>query len=278
MIKIVKKIFAEPLVQFLLLGALLSIYYANVTTKTTIPQKERIKLSKDDIALMQKSYEAKHHRKMNAIEEKAYIMKAYYDKVLLKEAYALQLEKGDAVIEQRLLKEMHFILLQSTKNVEPMEKEIFAYYKQHLRDYSKLQQISFSNIIFQNSQSDAIERTYEMLQIADVNASNADSFGDTIKGLNSIDNADYKDVEQKFGKYFASKIWHLKGGKWSQPMHSKRGTVIAFIRKKVVGDAYSFDEVEDRVYNDFLEENKTKTVAEEYKNIVQNYTLEVQEN
>lgn len=275
MTKIVKKIFAEPLVRFLLLGGLLYIYYANVRTKTTTPQKETIKISKHAIAMMQKRYEQKYHKKMNAVQKSAYIKQAYYNQVLLREAYTLNLEKGDAVISKRLLKEMRFILLKSAKNVEPTQKELFAYYKQNIKEYSKLKRLSFSNVIFQNPKSDAIKSTYEMLQVAEVNASNAASFGDAIKGLNYVNNADYKDVEQKFGNYFALKIWHLKEGIWSKPMHSKVGENIVFITKKVVGNAYSFDEVEDRVYNDFLEDNRTKRVAQAYKNIVQNYTLEL---
>lgn len=276
MIKIVKKIFSEPLVKFLLLGGLLYIYYINVTTTTVAPQKETIKLSKHDIAMMQKSYEQKHHRKMNAVEEKAYIMQAYYDKVLLKEAYALKLEKSDALISKRLLKEMRFILLKSAKNIEPTEKELLRYYKNNIKEYSELKRLSFSNIIFQDS-NDEINATYDMLQIAEVNASKAAFFGEPVEGFNYVDNADYKTVEEKFGKYFASKLWRLKEGTWSKPIHSKLGKNIVFITKKLVGDAYSFDEVQDRVYSDFLEDNKTKIITQAYKNIAQNYTLEVQE-
>jgi len=276
MIKIIKKIVFEPLLQFLLLGFILYLYYDYITPDVQLGNKKVINVSSYELQQIKFNYKKEWQKEINEEQLKALIAKKYYEKILLNEAYSLGLEKQDKEISKRLLKQMHFLMLNSSEILEPTEEELHKYYLKNIGDYSNIKTISFSHIYFSNPEDKKIKSTFKLLTIAKIDANHAASFSEDCSEKNDIKNLTYNEVKAIFGHYFASKIFKLKKGLWHNRIRSKNGVHLVYITKKVIGDAYIFDEVQDRVYLDYLNEYRRNKENEAYKRISSQYSLKVE--
>ena len=205
---------------------------------------------------------------------KALIQKKYYEKVLLNKAYSIELAQNDPVIAKRLLKQMEFVMTDKSVNSEPSETELRAYYKKHIEDYSKVSNLSFSSIYFANPQDEQVAQTYKLLIIANVQAHNAQYFGDKSLLGNHTKNITFEKVRELYGPYFARKLFTSKEGLWHKAIHSKKGVYIIYITEKNVTKPESFDDVQDRVYNDFLDDRMRTIKKKAFDKIAASYILQ----
>jgi hypothetical protein len=274
MIKIVKKIAFEPLFHFLVVGFVLYLFY-NTDSVEQVKETKIVEISVQELQKIKSQYKEEFNKEMNAEELEAFKKKKYYEKILLNEAYSLGLEKQDELISKRLLEQMQQIMVNSSVVAEPSEAELYEYYKKNRDEYSNIITLSFSQIYFSNPKNEGIETILHALQLADVNATLASSFGEVSPVPNQIKNIGFSELEEMYGKYFASKVFNLKSGVWHKPILSKYGAHVVYVKDKNVSDAYIFDEVQERVYADYLEEERKKREDEAYKKISSQYSLEV---
>jgi len=271
MIKFLQKFIKEPLVIFLLLGFVLYLYYDSITQDAAISDtKTEISVTPYEIQTLEKEYVKKYKKKMSKEALNLYVQNTYRKKVLLEESTRLDLHKNDSVIAKRLVEKMKFILLGSVEYKEPSEKELYKYYLQNIDEYSEVQTLSFKHIYF-TSASNNMNELQTMLHFTK-HSVDVKNLGDTFNGSNHYENISYEELEHKFGKYFANKLFKLRKGLWFT-IHSKYGVHLVYVSKKTNTAPYKFDEVEDRVYKDYLKQKRDETVSQAYKNILKNYNL-----
>lgn len=259
---IVKKIATEPLLYFLFIGYLLYLYYG--ATSPVVPE------DKITIELRAEEFDALPEVKRNVM-----IQKSYYEAILLNEAYTMKLERQDKESRKRLLKQMEQILLSSSKIEEPSEETLYNYYLQNIKEYSKIKSISFAQIYFADASTEELDEFLKAMKIASVSPLNAIAFTDKCSVPNVMSTNGSKEVEPLFGKYFTSKLFRLKEGIWQGPIYSKLGSHLVYISDKNVSGAYGFDEVQDRVYEDYMAQERQRVEDEAYKKISSQYLLKL---
>jgi len=249
MIKILLTFFQEPLVHFLILGAILYTFYE--TREVVKPQvsQERV------VNIVKELNETK--------EETAFRV---YKEILLLEAYNLELEKQDSFISQRLVSQMEFILTAKEKFEEPSEEKLYEFYKKHIQDYSEVEALSFHYLRF-SSFDDAELLKYQTL----LNAIHIKK----IKNSHSLENLDLKTIQDRFGKYFTKKILEQSLEKWSSAIHAKDAVYLIYIDKKSVLSVLSFDSVEGRVYKDYKEVFLNEIKRTSYDSLRKRYRVEI---
>ncbi|MEA3228153.1 MAG: peptidylprolyl isomerase [Campylobacterota bacterium] len=271
-----KKIIDEPLLHFLLLGFLLFLYYEINTPDSENQNKTIIDISTNEIAKMKTEYKNEYAKEIDENHLQALIAKKYYEKLLIDEAISLTLHTQNETITQKLLQQMESIMLSSDLS-EPSEKELYDYYIKNQKEYSQINTLSFSQVFFSNRADKKIAPTLQLLQIADITPSKASSFGETTTLANSLKNINYEELKEQYGNYFASQIFKLKQGIWHKEILSKHGVHLIYISDKNISTPYPFDEVQDRVYKDYLQEQKKSKKDESYKLISAQFLLRVEE-
>ena len=257
MLNFIIKVLKEPLIHFLLLGSFIYLVYI-YTQEPTQNIQEEITLQTYEIQALKDGYKKKHHKDINSEELKAYSAQALYEKKLLDEAYALNLHKESKEISQILLKQMKFIRQNRSIFKEPTEEELLAYYKKNIQEYSQTDKISFSHIYFLNAKDKDIKKLYEITTTVGIDPHNAAYFGNASSISNYLDNVTQDEIQKSFGKYFTKQLFTLKSGIWHKAIHSKNGVHLVYVRNKMTGKPYPFDDVLERVYQDFLLEKRLK--------------------
>ncbi|RLA70264.1 MAG: hypothetical protein DRG30_09400 [Epsilonproteobacteria bacterium] len=272
MIKIIKIILYEPLFHFIILGGVVYLYF-NLVGDAEETLKERVEVTPYETQKIKLDFKKSYNYDINPEQLRAFKARKIYEKIALSEAYALGLDRQDEEIASRLLKRMNFIMINTSEILEPSEEELLKYYKNNLEDYSKLESISFSHVYFVNVKDVKIKETFELLKIAKVTADKAAYFGNVFKPSNHILNINYKKVEETYGKYFAYKLFNLKKGLWHEGVHSKYGLHLVYVTSKNVSEAYDFDEVQDRVYEDYKSERLRERFETSYDNFKSKYSV-----
>ena len=270
------KILQEPFFHFLLLGGILYLYYLSTPSAQQTNQKEKIVISSSEIEFLQDEYQKRMHRAMNQKEQDLYVEKLFYDKVLLNEAYSLGLDKKDEVITKRLLSQMQFIMKNSIKIVEPTEEQLKEYYKQNIKEYSHIDSLSFTNIFVKSPQDRQAKELYELLSLSDISPNDAASYGEQCRLSNIVKDITADEARVIYGNYFATKLFALNSGVWHSAITSKFGAHIVYVTDKKVTQPYSFDEVEDRVYEDYMMQKRREQKQKSFQKIASQYKLEIE--
>jgi hypothetical protein len=101
------RLLREPLVHFLLLGALLFALHALVSGET--PRRDVVVVTRGRIDGLVAQFAALHGRSPDAAERSGLIQDWVREEILCREAVALGLDREDAVIRDRLRQKMEFV-------------------------------------------------------------------------------------------------------------------------------------------------------------------------
>ena len=275
MIKITKQWIKEPLLHFLVLGAIIYVYFSMVHKEVVVDSKQ-IVLSSYEVQELKTAYEKAYEREVDKATLKILIAQKYHDSILLEKAFSTKIAYNDAVVTKRLLQKMQFVMLDSSKYTEPTQKELYDYYTQNIQDYSRVKTISFSSVFFRNDKDTRIASTYGLLKVANVNSVDARAFSDISSLPYHVDNASFEEIQGNYGKYFAKKLFSLKQGRWHKALQAKDGARLVYITHKEIESPYAFDDVESRVYNDYIQAQAHQQEEKAYKEIAAQYSLKVE--
>lgn len=242
-----KNIIKEPLLHFLLLGGLLYYLYTLNAVKEVSPinKKENIYISKEKINLLTKKFEKNFEVNATTDIVSLLILQEQRKNMLLKEAYKLKLYRDDKKVDEILLKKINFIINAEAKTKEPTEKRLQEYYKKNINNYSKREMISFYIIQFHQLPKQKSEQFYMLIK--------------NLKDFHTLKQVKMKTVPElkaTYGSYFADKIIKLKKSSWSKAIPTKSGIAFIYICDYEVSQAYLFDDVEERVYEDYKNEQQ----------------------
>jgi len=256
----------EPLLHFLLLGAILYLIYFALQPQTqqkqlnTLQQSRSISIDKEELSLAQKEYEVLLGKQLDANMQKALEKELYRKKVLLKAAEALKLSQNDPTIEKIVLQKMYAILNAKNDQTEPSELELEAFYKEHLKDYSKKESLSFFTVHFDKLSKEQAKSFYKLLQNSDPRDLNLTKQTLSIELLN-----------KKFGNYFTQQLLFAPKGAWLDAIPSKNGFEFVYIQDYTTTQAYPFEDVQDRVYRDLKKAHQKENFDRELKRLYQLY-------
>jgi hypothetical protein len=270
---VLKKVFQEPLVQFLLLGGVLYFYY--VSTQESVSNKSTISFSPFEVEQIKKSYQEKFGKEISKELFNALLAKKSYEKILLSEAQTLGIAQTDSQISELLLEKMEFLLSNSVEVLEPSEEELKEFYKRNIVDYSELKSLSFYQIYFLQEDSKEIQEHLKLLVVTDVNGSIGAGLSQNSTYPKHIQNISKAEVEKMFGKYFAFKLFESTLNEWSGPIKLQEGESLIYVDSKEPSQALLFDEVQDRVYRDFMRKKRETVKRDAYAKLATQYKVEV---
>lgn len=267
---IIKKIVFEPLFQFSVLGGIFFVYFSiseqkEITTNT----QNVIQISKKDIKKFNMNKRIVNFSLENLIQEE------YYKRVLLNEAFILNLHTQDKMIVNKLLSKMQFIIDNKEGKFEPTEEELYKYYQNNIEDYSSREFISFYHIFFKTITIREKEKIYNFLEKIYTPKEKLLSLGDNFSHKQFYNLINKKELNTIFGKYFTHKIFTHKKGRWTKAIQSKEGIHFVYITTYATDSPYDFNNVIERVYQDYLLERVFSARKTFFLKMLKKYTLEI---
>jgi hypothetical protein len=143
------KIFREPLLHFLLLGAL--IFALNAWREKTRPAEAssaRIEVTAAVIERLRAASERQYGKAPDAEELRGQVMAHIREEVYCREALALGLDRDDTIVRRRLAQKMEFLTGDIAGAAEPADAAVREFFGKNAARYAKAGRVSFRHVYF----------------------------------------------------------------------------------------------------------------------------------
>ena len=274
-----KRLLREPLLHFLLLGALLfGIYEFTQAGRSGPASSKEIRLTLDELAQLALLFQAQWRREPTPEEFNRLVENKVQGEILYREALAMGLEKDDEIVKRRMAQKMQFLAEDVAAAREPTTGELKSWFEKNSASFAQPNRVSFRHLYFSPDRRGARAREDAAKALAKLAGQPQDS-----KLIGSL--ADpfmfqdyYRDrapefLGREFGPQFALAIAKFAPGSWQGPVESGFGWHLVFVDTVIPGHVPAFEEVEPDVKTAWLAEQKALAWEKAYKDMRAKYTV-----
>ncbi len=277
-----KQFLREPLVHFILLGALLfaiGIWRDHMKEQSFVAQQPTVEISATTVELIRLQLSRQFQREPSEAEVIGAVKTRIREEILSREARALDLDEGDSVIRQRLAQKMVFLMEDALPIGQPTEVELKDYFAENIIRYTKPEQISFRHVFFSREKRGNRTDDDALAALARLRdqPSLEDSLGDSFLTGFDFENLSQQNVIDTFGAEFANSIINTEPGQWQGPIDSTFGSHLVFVEARVYSQNPTLDEVRASVLRDFQDERRRDANRELFDKLEQRYKVQIED-
>jgi hypothetical protein len=274
-----RRILKEPLLHFLLLGAVIFVAYSLVSKHST-GEPGKIVITQGEITSMAVGFTRTWQRPPTPEEWEGLIRDRVREEVYYREALALGMDKDDIIIRRRLRQKMEFVSNDVTARAQPTDDELTAYLQAHPDRFRVEQRFTFRQVYFnpQKRGKSLARDTAQLLAQLKQAGSKTDisALGDAIMLDNQYDALPAAEVGKLFGDKFAAALSNLLPGQWQGPVESGYGVHLVFVSEHVEGQAPALADVRDAVRREWDNAHRLEANEKFYRELLKHYTVTVE--
>jgi hypothetical protein len=270
-----KRLLREPLLHFLLLGAVL--FWAYGWIAGTASGEREIVVDQRQLDALIATFAKTWQRPPTAEEMHNLIDAQVRDEIMYREGLALGLDRDDVVIRQRIAQKMQFLVEDSPARA-PNDTELQRFLDAHSADYGIEPRYSLRQIFF----DPALRGERTAAQVAKVagqlrrQPGKADSFGDPTQLPLHFEDTSLGELQQILGTQFTRNLAGAQTGAWLGPWESGYGLHLVRIDAVEPGRAAHLDEVRERVVRDWTVQQILEARERAYQDLRQRYRVTIQ--
>ncbi|MDG1818829.1 MAG: peptidylprolyl isomerase [Porticoccaceae bacterium] len=284
-----KKIFREPLFQFLLVALVLLGGERLINAEAYSDQQYQIVV--DDQLLLQfmqlraktfKPEKAMAALKAMSAEDRQQLIDDYArEEALFREAMALNLDKNDQVIRRRLVQKMDYLAQGFFDEIGPLtEEDLRAYYAEQRQDYKEAASATFTHVFISSAarSSEEAEAMAEVL-IKKLNAEQvpfekALGHGERFLYHRNYVNRDDDEIGSHFGDGFREQLFNYQvSEQWQGPLQSDYGWHLVLLVKNTDSYIPEFEEVASAVFADAQRQQQREIKRQTIDELISKYKV-----
>lgn len=274
-----KRFLREPLIHFLLIGAVLfAVYHYVQPGHGAAPSVKQIQLSLDELAQLAVLFQSQWRREPTSEEFNRLVENKVQEEILYREALAIGLDKDDTIVRRRMAQKMQFLAEDVAAAREPTTAELKAWYEKNNDKFTMPQRLSFRHLYFSpdrrgdRSRADA-EFALAKLAGQPEDAKLAARLADPFMFQDYYRDRAPEYLGKEFGPQFAQAVAKLPPGSWQGPIESGFGWHLVFIDTLIPGRLPAFEEIEQEVKTAWLSNQKQEAWQKAYKALRAKYTV-----
>lgn len=273
----INSVIKQPLLHFILIGAMLFGLYYVVNPKSN--DKDTIAITDEGVNRTVLVFEKEWNRAPSATELKSLIDKQIQQEVYYRKAMSMNLDENDELVRRRLEQKLRFLTNDLATVQEPSDEDLKAYYKKNISKYLLPKQYTFSHIYFssdsrKNAQQDAIA-VLPTLPNSDHNLDKLIAKGDAFPFSSHIENLSEKEIDQSMGDGFSASLNKVPLKKWSGPIQSGFGTHLIYINAISGQKEPDFAQIKQDLIRDFQYNAQEIYNQELYKQFISDYKIKL---
>ena len=275
----IKKLLREPLIHFLILGALL-LFVSNLVTRRTSGDTKKIVITPGQVEHLEDSFARAHQRAPDPDELKGLLRDYIHEEVYYREALALGLDRDDAPIRQRLRQKMEFISEDVAAQAQPTEDQLRSYLAAHSEKFRIDQHFTFKQVYLDPSRHGQHLNAEAQEMLAKLNkmgaAADVSTMGDPFLLEGNSGDVSSRDVARDFGEKFAAALGALPVGTWQGPIESGLGAHLVYVKAHTEGRLPKLDEVRDAVRREWANEFRLEANEKFYERLLKRYSVSIE--
>jgi PPIC-type PPIASE domain len=265
----------EPLLHFLLLGALLFVIYGRVAPADKAGQ--RIVVSTALIVDLARQYRTTWMRPPTKQELDGLVEAYVRDEILYREGLVLGLDRDDVVIKRRVRQKLEVMAEEQLAREVPSDAELSAYLSKNAARFTHPAVLSFEQILFANSASVAqVEKVVADARKALARGLNAKNLGKQSMLPQRQEQASLDQVARDFGKAFAEQLMSAPLNQWSGPVISGVGTHLVRVTERLPANLPPLEAVRTQVAREWENEQRERSRTENYRQLHSRYQVVIE--
>jgi hypothetical protein len=264
----------EPLLHFAVLGAALFALHAAVAPA---PWSSRIVVT----TAVQRGFQQEHlrrHGRLPTAEEARALVERYVDnEVMLREALALGLDRGDIIVRRRLVQKMEFLNEGIDPAAPPTDAALQAFLDEHADRYQLASRLSLEHVFVSTAAHahDAAAVAADLrvrLEAGEDPARLGDPFlrGRILKAQSE------DELAGVFGPSFAREAFALAADGWSGPIASSYGQHLVRVFDRTGGRRATVDEMRRELVRDWEEEQRARAARTALARLRERYDVRIE--
>ncbi|SFD25305.1 peptidyl-prolyl cis-trans isomerase [Tropicimonas isoalkanivorans] len=268
-----RRILTSPLLHFFVLGGLVFVLYGAMTPPGEGNAREdTLILSEPDAERLAAQFSATWMRKPTETELAGLMRDWAAEEALVREALSLGLDRGDAMVRNRLRQKMLFIAEAPAAAMSPDETELSAYYEANTERFARPGSLSFTQV-------PVPEETTEE-DVAAMFAALEDDTAIAEMARSSLLPADIEGmaapaVDRVFGTGFAAALADLPLKQWDGPVQSAYGRHLVRVTARSAPTLPPLGSVRDTVLSDWRAEEARKIREAFIDALLERYKVEL---
>jgi hypothetical protein len=261
--KLLNKIIKEPLVHFLIIGAIAFALYSFVKG-SYVDKDYAIQISKSEVEAMINKWMAQLKRPPTKEEVDIFLEDYVQREILFREAKSMGLDKNDMVIKNRMLQKIDFLTNDLLVTASPTDAEALKYFNDNLEKYTIPRKIDFIHIFFnldKRNFDDAKQTALDVKKNLNKSSSIPNNYfekGDLFILPYEFYDLSKDEVSNKFGRSELSEnLFGLEEKEWSGPYLSSYGMHLVYVSDKKSQGTLKFEDVKSDI-KDLLIKNKRR--------------------
>ena len=271
------KWYKEPLLHFLIIGALIFVVFSIVNKDEINVSGNKIVVTSAEIERLSANWSNQWNRPPTETELKGLVDAYIKEEVYYREALALGLDQNDTILRRRLMQKMEFLSNDLAELNQPDESALNKYFLDNQHKYELPARVSFTHIYFSLDKRGAKVVEDSKSVLAGLDALRAPELGDNFMMQYDFILKTPFEVERLFGKGFAEQLFTLETDTWLGPIESGYGFHLVRISEKIDPQMPERASVIDKVRTDLMFEQRQRVNKEIYEKFKERYEIVVED-
>ncbi len=274
-----KRLLREPLLHFLLIGALLfGLYAATSGGPGASPASKEIRLSIDELEQLVLVFKAQWRRPPTQQELQQLVENKVQQEVLYRQALAMGLDKDDEIVKRRMAQKMQFLAEDVAAAREPTGDELRHWFDARQALFAQPPRVGFRHLYFASDRrgaraKDDAEAALSRLAGQPEDSALAATLADPFMFQDYYRDRTPEFLAKEFGPTFAQALPGLRPGSWQGPFQSGFGWHLVYVDTTIPGRVPAFEEIETEVKRAWLAEQKAQAWQKAYADMRATYTV-----
>ena len=272
-----KRVLAEPLLHFLILGAALFGLFSLVGKKEA-EQPAKIVVTAARIENLANSFARTWQRPPSAEELHGLVDDYIHDEVFYREGKVLGLDRDDIIIRRRLRQKLEFIA-EDMSVAEPSDEQLAAYLTSNTERFRSEDRLTFTHVYLSAARREALERDAASIA-AKLTKENPEmdtaTLGDHFLLGEEFRAMPRSDVSRTFGEHFAEQVFNIESGRWQGPISSSYGLHFVRVSERAQGGPLSLDSVRPAVRREWMNARRLEAEQSLYQTLRDRYQIVVE--
>lgn len=270
----------EPLVHFLLLGALLFAWF-EWKGGSTGPGGTRISITPGLVAHLASGFARTWQRSPSDAELKGLIDEYVKEEIATREATAMGLDRDDAIIRRRLRQKLEFLVEDAADEAPPTDAELEAWLDAHPEVYRPESRVGLRQVYLSagkrghSAARAEAERLLARLRAAGPGAV-IDGLGDASMLPTELPSGPLSEVTRSFGTDFAAHVDGLPAGAWAGPLESPYGLHVVLVTERTAAERPSLTDLRPLVEREIQAERRRAQLEAVYERLLRKYTVSIE--
>jgi len=267
----------EPLIHFLLLGAVIFVAYDQLAGKGSAP--DEIFISRGQQENLLNTFGRTWQRPPTPEEFQGLLKDYVRQEIAYRESRAMGLDQEDIVIRRRLRQKLELLAEDIASLAAPTDQDLQTYLDAHAEDFVVEPRLTLRQVYFSRDRrgADAERDALQLLQRISTDGPEGEfeQFGDPLPLPSEMREVRESEIARLFGSVFTDGLQGLETGRWAGPVKSGFGLHLVFIETRESGRHPELPEVREAVRREWLSLRRREAVDGLYERLAENYTIEI---